>query len=180
MSKLVRSRDNHQTSIQFQCGGCGRQFITAFEDIGKSYTCPTCGGRVNTLSVFCHYEGCGGRYEQCGGTIKKLSGEELAAEERKAFESEDMFAGATPTDSYHDDIGDIRASIITYRCDKCGDSYNASTDIAKGLIRVRSSVSALLVVRADVFPKHRNYQNRTAIQMPALTNFGESQGSKTQ
>lgn len=127
MPKLVRVNNDNRASIQFWCNECNKQFITTINELGTSFVCPNCRARVNTLPVLCHYEDCGGRYELCGGTIRKLTGEELAAEEKKAYDIElDTSVGAAPTDSFHEDISDIRGSIITYKCDRCGDSYSAS------------------------------------------------------
>ncbi len=136
MPKLVSLKDSNKISIEFQCYECNKQFTTSFDNYSKSYGCPNCRARVNTLPLFCHYRdiGCGGRYEICGGTIKKLSDEELSIEEKMAFDSElDISIGARPTDSFHDEIGDIRGSIITYKCDKCGDSFDASYGNSHGL-----------------------------------------------
>ena len=80
-------------------------------------------------SVPCHYSAtCSGTYEKCGGIIRKLSPERLAQEEREAWKDEK--GPWAPTDSSHDDYGDIVGSITTYECPKCGKTFNARQGIA--------------------------------------------------
>jgi DNA-directed RNA polymerase subunit RPC12/RpoP len=135
MPNFVKPINSDSICIQFHCSECKKQFITTIDDFSKSFVCSQCGAVVNTLPIFCQYQGCPGRYVfRCGGTIKRLSGDERAIEEKKAIDSElDVSVGARPTDSFHDDMQDIRGSTITYRCDKCGDSYSLSQAISKGL-----------------------------------------------
>lgn len=134
MPKFVKPINSNSIYIQFHCGECKKQFITTIDDFSKSFICSKCKTVVNTLPIFCQYQdqGCYGRYVfRCGGTIKKLSAEERAIEEKKAFDSElETSIGARPTGSFHEDMQDISGSVITYRCDKCGDSYSLRQAIA--------------------------------------------------
>lgn len=111
--------------IHYSCNqGCtGQEFIAPLGALGKSYLCPRCRARINTLPVRCFYQ-CGGRYQQCPGRIKKLGDHELADNTRHAMEEADLSHPA-PTDSFHDDMGDVRRSVVTYRCDGCGHEENA-------------------------------------------------------
>jgi hypothetical protein len=91
---------------------------------------------VTTLPIFCQHEGCTGRYSyiRCNGTIRKITGEELMIEEKKALGSaQDLSIGATASDSFHDDASDIRGSVVTYRCDNCGDSFTLTQAVSMGL-----------------------------------------------
>lgn len=136
MPHFVKSQNNEQTCIQFHCSECKKQFITTIDDFGKSFICPKCDVRVTTLPIFCQHPGCLGRYSyfRCGGTIRKITGEELAAEEKKALESaQDLTVGATASGSFHDDASDIRGSVVTYKCDKCGDSFTLTQAVSMGI-----------------------------------------------
>lgn len=135
MPKFVKPTNSDSICIQFHCGECKKQFITTIDDFSKSFICSKCKAVVNTLPIFCQYQDCSGRYIfRCGGTIRKLSGDERAIEEKKAFDAElDMSVGAGPTGSFHDDMQDIRGSTITYKCDKCGDSFTLSQAVTLGL-----------------------------------------------
>ncbi len=136
MPKFVKSSSSDSICIQFRCNECSKQFITTIDDFSKSFVCSKCGAVVNTLPIFCTYDGCSGRYSyfRCNGTIRKLSGDEMASEEKKIFDQEqDISVGARPTDSFHDDISDMRASTISYKCDKCGDAYSLSQAVSKRL-----------------------------------------------
>ncbi len=61
MSRLVRKPGTDEVLIQFQCGGCGQQYVTELSDIGTSFECDRCSSRANTLPVVCPHEDCGGR-----------------------------------------------------------------------------------------------------------------------
>jgi len=140
MPKFVKPTNSNSICIQFHCGVCKKQFITTIDDFSKSFICSKCKAVVNTLPIFCQYkdQGCSGRYIfRCGGTIKRLSGDEFEAEEKKSIDSElDISIGARPTSSFHEDMQDINSSIISYKCDKCGDSYSlrqaVSMELASG------------------------------------------------
>jgi len=157
MPKLVRIKGSDNISIQFQCYECRKMYITSFDNFSKSYICSGCKkALVNTLPVFCHYEDedCGGRYEACGGSIYKLSNEEYRNEERKAFEPElDISVGARPTDSFHDDIGDIRSDITIYKCSRCGDPYNARQANGKGFDSGMVRCQRIICSSCRRFPK---------------------------
>jgi DNA-directed RNA polymerase subunit RPC12/RpoP len=132
MSKLVRQHGTDRASILYRCNECRKQFITSIDELGRSEVCPRCRSRVDTLPVRCHYEGCLGRYRKCDGTIRRLSADELAIEEGKA--SAWAPSGAVgPTDGNHDDWGEFRSSLTAYRCDGCGDSFNAAYGVSHGL-----------------------------------------------
>jgi len=137
MPKFVKPTNSDLICIQFQCNECNKQFITTIDDFSKSFICSKCKAVVNTLPIFCQYrdQGCLGRYIfRCGGIIKKLSAEEIATEEKIAFEPRlDTTIGARPTDSFHDDMQDIRGLAITYKCDKCGDSFNLRQAVSMGI-----------------------------------------------
>ncbi len=136
MPKFVKPKNSDVICIQFHCSECKKQFITTIDDFSKSFVCSRCKAIVNTLPIFCQYEGCPGRYSyfRCGGTIKRLTDQERLAEERKILSSEpDISVGSRPTDSFHDEMGDIQASVITYKCEKCGDSYSLQEASRKGV-----------------------------------------------
>ncbi len=137
MPKFVKPVNSDSICIQFHCGECKKQFITTIDDFAKSFVCSKCKAVVNTLPIFCQYkdQGCLGRYIfRCGGTIRKLSPDEQAIEEKKSFSSElDASVGARPTDSFHEEIQDIRGSAISYKCDKCGDSFTLIQAVSMGL-----------------------------------------------
>ena len=133
MPNFVKPINSNSICIQFHCGECKKQFITTIDDFSKSFICSRCNAVVNTLPIFCQYDDCSGRYNywRCGGTIKKLSVEEIAIEEKSTFDSGlDISIGARPTSSFHEDMQDINSSIITYKCDKCGDSYSLRQAVA--------------------------------------------------
>ena len=132
MPKFVKPIGNDSICIQFHCGECKKQFITTIDDFAKSFICSKCKAVVNTLPIFCQYQDCPGRYIfRCGGTIRRLSGDEFKAEEKKSIDSGlDISIGARPTSSFHEDMQDINSSIITYKCDKCGDSYSLRQAVA--------------------------------------------------
>jgi hypothetical protein len=123
-AKLVRA--GGRVCVQFACKECGKDFIVALDDVGGTFTCRKCGNRSTTPPVTCHYHPpCSGTYERCGGVIQKLSAEELGKAEAEAWKGESGLGGA-PTDSYHDDLSDLRGSVTTYRCTRCGGTYSAS------------------------------------------------------
>jgi hypothetical protein len=127
-AKLVRA--GGRVCIQFPCEGCGKSFIVALADLGGTFTCRRCGRRSTTPAVACHYRPqCDGTYRRCNGAIEKLSPEELRKAEAEAWKDE-SFAGAAPTDAYRGDLGDIRGSLTTYRCARCGTTYPASYGVS--------------------------------------------------
>lgn len=137
MPRLVRERGNNSISIQFKCNQCVKEFVNLLENYMKSYMCPSCHSRVDTLPIHCDLEDCAerhlGRYIRCVGTIRRLTAEERTAEERKTIESEqEIFNGARPTGSFHEDMQDIRSSMIAYKCDTCGDSCTLGSGISRG------------------------------------------------
>ena len=137
MPKFVKSINGDSICIQFHCGECKKQFITTIDDFSKSFICSKCKAVVNTMPIFCQYkdQGCSGRYIfRCGGTIKKLSAEETAVEEKNSLNSgPDIALESSPTSSFHEDMQDINGSIITYKCDKCGDSYSLHQAVSMGV-----------------------------------------------
>jgi len=146
MPKFVKSINGDSICIQFHCGECKKQFITTIDDFSKSFICSKCKAVVNTMPIFCQFkdQGCSGRYIfRCGGTIKKLSAEEpirqahglrIAIEENKTNDLEQNISiGARPTSDFHEDMQDINGSIITYKCDKCGDSYSLHQAVSMGV-----------------------------------------------
>lgn len=133
MPKLVREKGSNSMSIEYECYGCNQKYVTSFDNYMKSYTCSRCRTRVDTLPVFCHYEGCYGRYKKCTGVIKRITGEELKIEEEKAFSSElDISTGARPTDDFHDEIQDIRSTMMVYKCTNCEAPYSSASGISQG------------------------------------------------
>lgn len=133
MPKLVRLKDSNSISIEFQCYECDKLFVTSIDNFMKSYVCSNCRARVNTLPVFCHYEGCFGRYKKCTGVIKRITGEERDVEEKKAFASApDISVGARPTGDFHDDISDIRSTMMAYKCTNCEVMYSSANGISRG------------------------------------------------
>ena len=133
MPKLVRLKDSDSISIQYGCYECNKEFITSIDNFSKSYVCSRCRARVNTLPVFCHYEGCYGRYAKCTGVIKRITGEERDNEEKKSFDSTlDISIGARPTGDFHDDIGDIRSTMMAYKCTNCEVMYSSASGISRG------------------------------------------------
>lgn len=137
MPKFVKSINGDSICIQFHCGECKKQFITTIDDFSKSFICSKCKAVVNTMPIFCQYkdQGCSGRYIfRCGGTIKKLSAEETAVEEKNSLNSESGIAlESRPTSSFYEDTQDINGSIITYKCGKCGDSYSLHQAVSMGV-----------------------------------------------
>lgn len=125
MPRLVHQNGKNNASIQFHCSNCKKEYITSVENLGKSFSCDCCRQQVNTLPIFCNNKECHGRYRRCGGAIKRLSGEELVAAEKEAFKEED-YTGARPTDDFHDDMRDIRSTIVSYRCNRCSAEYTAA------------------------------------------------------
>ena len=134
MPKFVKPTNSGSICIQFHCGVCKKQFITTIDDFSKSFICSKCKAVVNTLPIFCQYQdqGCLGRYIfRCGGTIRKILDDERAITDNKSSDSDlDISIGARPTSSFHEDMQDINSSIITYKCDKCGDSYSLRQAVA--------------------------------------------------
>jgi len=135
MPKFVKPTNSDSICIQFHCGECKKQFITTIDDFSKSFICSKCKAVVNTLPIFCQYQGCPGRYIfRCSGTIRKLSDDERAIEEKKSSDLKlDISIEARPTSSFHEDMQDINGSIVTYKCDKCGDSFTLSQAVSMGL-----------------------------------------------
>lgn len=133
MPKLVRLKDSDSISIQYECYECNKKFVTSIDNFTKSYICSHCRARVNTMPVFCHYEGCYGRYKKCSGVIKRITGEERDNEEKRAFDStQDISEGARPTGDFHDDIRDIRSTMMAYKCTSCEVSYSSASGISRG------------------------------------------------
>lgn len=134
MPKFVKPINSDSICIQFQCNVCKKQFITTIDDFSKSYICSKCKAIVQSMPIYCQYkdQGCTGRYIfRCGGTIKELSAAERVIEEKKSNDSElDISVGARPTSSFHEDMQDIHGSAISYKCDKCGDSYSLRQAVA--------------------------------------------------
>lgn len=155
MPKFVKPSSSDSICIQFECNECKKQFITTIDDFSKSFTCSGCGATVNTLPIFCQYDGCLGRYSyfRCNGTIRKLSDDEMAIEEKKVLGPElDISTGARPTDSFHDDMQDIRGSAITYKCDKCGDSYSLRQAVSERLDSGKAKCQRIICDTCGRFP----------------------------
>jgi hypothetical protein len=134
MPKFVKPINSGSICIQFQCNECNKKFITTIDDFSKAFICSRCKSIVQSMPIFCQYkdQGCHGRYIfRCGGTIRRLTGDEFAAEEKKSSDSGlDISIGARPTGDFHEDMQDIRGSTIAYKCDKCGDSYSLRQAVA--------------------------------------------------
>ena len=129
LAKLVQVPGSGVKCVQFECTHCGKNFITSLDDVGGIFKCRQCGERTTMPAVPCHYSAtCSGTYEKCGGIIRKLSPERLAEAEREAWKDEK--GPWAPTDSSHDDYGDIVGSITSYECPKCGKTFNARQGIA--------------------------------------------------
>lgn len=128
-TKLVRA--DGRVCVQFVCRTCGRTLIVALDDIDGTFTCRRCGTKLTAPPVPCHHQPCAGVYRRCGGTIRKLSAAELQQAEAEAWAGVPDLPSA-PTDTTHDDYGDIRGSITTYRCERCGATWSLRYGVAHG------------------------------------------------
>lgn len=155
MPKFVKPTNSDSICVQFHCGECKKQFITTIDDFSKSFICSRCKAVVNTLPIFCQYQDCHGRYSyfRCNGTIRKLSDDERAIEDHKSGDSElGMPIGARPTDSFHDDMQDIRGSTVSYKCDKCGDSYSLRQAVANKIDSGNAKCQRIICDTCGRFP----------------------------
>ncbi len=118
--------------LQFPCGDCGRSTTIKLDDLQGPFTCRQCAKRLAVPSVACFYRAsCNGTYAKCGGVIQRLSAQELASEEAKAWEGERDSVGR-PTDQSLDDNRDVRGSIVSYECANCHARYTARQGTSLG------------------------------------------------
>lgn len=111
--------------LEFPCGTCGRPTTIRLDDLQGPFTCRQCGKRLMVPTAACFYRpSCSGTYAKCGGVVQKLSAEEVAREEARAWEGERGGDGR-PTDDSLDDNRDIRGSIVSYACAGCHERWTA-------------------------------------------------------
>jgi predicted RNA-binding Zn-ribbon protein involved in translation (DUF1610 family) len=121
--------------VVFNCPNCGARVTEPLSHIaGSEFSgtslCLACRTESAIPPVPCFYApDCGGTYERCGGPIEKLSAAEIAASENEVFKDVDM-SEAKPTDEWHDYMGELRGSVVTYRCSSCGETYSAAQGVS--------------------------------------------------
>jgi DNA-directed RNA polymerase subunit RPC12/RpoP len=123
------ARSSYTVVVRFACDRCGRPLTVKLADLEGPFTCRGCGERIATPVVRCHYPSCGGIYCECDGWIAKLPPEELAVEEAAARAGVETGGGASG--AAYDDYGDVRGSIVRYRCSGCGERFTASQGVAR-------------------------------------------------
>ncbi|MEW6225256.1 MAG: transposase [Chloroflexota bacterium] len=127
-AKLVNA--GGEACVQFPCDRCGNNLVAGLDDPGKLFKCRQCDNGVYMPPVPCHHPSCSGTYRRCRGVIAILpeSAEELRRARAEADREIAALDGAAPTDAYHEDVADIRASIeasvTRYRCGGCGATHS--------------------------------------------------------
>ena len=127
-AKLVNA--GGEACVQFPCDRCGKNLVAGLDDLGGLFKCRQCDSGVHMPPVPCHHPSCSGTYQRCRGVIGILpeSAEEMRRARAEADREIDALDGAAPTDSYHEDVADIRASVeasvTRYRCGGCGATHS--------------------------------------------------------
>ena len=111
--------------VEFPCGNCGRATTIRLDDVAGPFTCRQCSTRLTVPAVACFYRAsCDGTYATCGGVVRKLSPQELALEEARAWEGQQGGDGG-PTDDSLEGNRDVRGSIVSYACASCHERWTA-------------------------------------------------------
>lgn len=123
-------RYNFSVVVDFACQSCGKSIRIRLADLEGPFTCRGCGKPLSVPPLRCREDQCTGIYKKCGGSILKLSGEELEKERAVAWEG--VTLSGRPTDEDHDDYRDAEGSIITYKCAACESRFTSRNGRALG------------------------------------------------